>query len=461
MMPRPSPDNQDGYAAQSYGRSRTVQQPYAGAQGFGADPLRHRISEQQQQQQNLAMQQMQMQQMHHMAQMNMQMDQSLMMQNQMGYGGGRASPILNPMQYNMNVDVSPNVAAQRMGVYNAMTPSQQTPNSPAAFQEMDSRGMVTHQGTAGPSGALSQAEREEELLLNLLIARRQRGRVADVKGGANPSLAEELMRMRQQSRVPQHGRSAGLPPVPGMPPLFGDNTAVSGHYQGISFDSRMATDAMNLSTTMQQDVQERIDRSPTRLIDARSQEMLDYSGRGMKRGHQQFDNAQLKFQQAMRMQEMELSPAKKKRKHKKKPADMPRRPLSAYNLFFSEERERILSEIDGKDGDGESNKDDSSAAKDSSKDEEGVSPKPKALLRPLIPSQKKRRPHRKTHGKISFQELARMVGERWKNLSDEKRQYYQDLAKEDMKRQKAAMEEYYAKQNADKPELKNEAEVDV
>ena len=72
------------------------------------------------------------------------------------------------------------------------------------------------------------------------------------------------------------------------------------------------------------------------------------------------------------------------------------------------------------------------------------------MLRPLIPSHKKRRPHRKTHGKVSFQELARMVGERWKSLPDDRRQYYQDLAKEDMKRQKAAMEEYYAKQNADK-----------
>lgn len=73
--------------------------------------------------------------------------------------------------------------------------------------------------------------------------------------------------------------------------------------------------------------------------------------------------------------------------------------------------------------------------------------KPKALMRPLIPAEKKRRPHRKTHGKISFQELARMVGERWKSLPDDERKYYQDLAQEDMKRQKVAMEEYYAKQN--------------
>jgi len=151
--------------------------------------------------------------------------------------------------------------------------------------------------------------------------------------------------------------------------------------------------------------------------------------------------------------EADMPLAKKKRKHKKKPADMPRRPLSAYNLFFSEERERILKEIDGggKDGDnkeegGEDSKKEGEG--DTERQEEGgESEKPKALMRPLIPSQKKRRPHRKTHGKISFQELARMVGERWKSLPQDRREYYQNLAKEDMKRQKAAMEEYYARQS--------------
>jgi HMG (high mobility group) box len=113
--------------------------------------------------------------------------------------------------------------------------------------------------------------------------------------------------------------------------------------------------------------------------------------------------------------------------------------LSAYNLFFSEERERILKEIEKKEG-----KTDAAEGEVADDDEE----KPKALLRPLIPSEKKRRPHRKTHGKISFQELARMVGERWKSLPDLERKYYQDLAQEDMKRQKTAMEEYYAKQNS-------------
>merc|ERR1712166_1560884 len=68
---------------------------------------------------------------------------------------------------------------------------------------------------------------------------------------------------------------------------------------------------------------------------------------------------------------------------------------------------------------------------------------PKAFLRPLLPVQRKRRAHRKTHGKIRFRLLAQMVGARWKALPDDDRKYYQDLAKEDSIRQKEAMKEYY------------------
>ena len=74
----------------------------------------------------------------------------------------------------------------------------------------------------------------------------------------------------------------------------------------------------------------------------------------------------------------------------------PKRPLSAYNLFFKHEREKILAET---------------------------------------PVRSEGKP-RRSHGKIGFGCLARTIADKWKNIDDETRDYFEDLAAEDKARYK-------------------------
>lgn len=89
-------------------------------------------------------------------------------------------------------------------------------------------------------------------------------------------------------------------------------------------------------------------------------------------------------------------PVKKRRARKKwkKPRDKPNRPLSAYNLFFQKERASMLGD--------EAEKHDA---------EKG-----------------KKRIHRKTHGKIGFAEMARIIGAKWKTLTDEEKREFEEVA---------------------------------
>jgi hypothetical protein len=96
-----------------------------------------------------------------------------------------------------------------------------------------------------------------------------------------------------------------------------------------------------------------------------------------------------------------MAEKKKRRKKKwKKPKDKPNRPLSAYNFFFRSERTLML------------------GANAPSDEEERI----------------KKRVHCKTHGKIGFAEMARMIGGKWKALEPEKRKVFEDQAKEEKDR---------------------------
>ena len=87
--------------------------------------------------------------------------------------------------------------------------------------------------------------------------------------------------------------------------------------------------------------------------------------------------------------------ASSKKRTWKKPKDKPKRPLSAYNLFFKEERARIVSGSDT----------------DSTSSSESRSSSP-TVAGSVSGSKRK---HRKSHGKIGFAALAQTISKRWKS----------------------------------------------
>lgn len=130
-----------------------------------------------------------------------------------------------------------------------------------------------------------------------------------------------------------------------------------------------------------------------------------------------------------------------KKSRPKKPKNKPKRPLSAYNIFFKDERANILSGIPDKaDEDEDDEEDDDKKVKeedggDGEEGEDGEKKKTSGKKRKRIP-----------HGKIGFESLAKIVGQRWKELPADELEKYKKLAEDDMKRYRKEMEAYVQKQ---------------
>ena len=101
----------------------------------------------------------------------------------------------------------------------------------------------------------------------------------------------------------------------------------------------------------------------------------------------------------------------------------PLRALSAYNFFFRDERDRVLHE----------------------KDYDWSQSKQEKLLREhWARDRTKKRRHRKTHGKIDFTTLSKLISTRWKALADHHKEFYRQIAARDWKRYQEELSEYKA-----------------
>lgn len=111
------------------------------------------------------------------------------------------------------------------------------------------------------------------------------------------------------------------------------------------------------------------------------------------------------------LQAHEVAKSAKKRSWKK-PKDKPKRPLSAYNFFFQQERKEIIARLPGD----------------------------KAIENDGLTEEQRRSRHRKTHGKIGFADLARTIADKWKSLGVSEKEIFESRANAEKERYQSELD---------------------